>query len=324
MKTQSMNNQAGTTNSVRASFAQGSAFGAAYERRLPEIRAVKEVELTRVTLDVQAAVAQVLGALPEIQALREGMGGLSTLDLARVDGLGDYALALAEANSRYIIATTPKEDIVALNEAAVKMREVLRSDAHALAVRGLIPEERLTPFKGLVGYKNVAFELVDWANLLAEYASASAGRLSLGELSEAKQLGERLVEAAGHREQGPAAVAEAAHIRQQALTLLVNAYDEVRRAISFLRWREDDVETIAPSLYGGRARKRTDVPAEAAGNAAPGNGASGNGAPAVATPATAVTPAVVAPPAPSVAAPPAAPPPVAPIAPGLPGANPFV
>jgi hypothetical protein len=314
MNTQSINNQSDSTASVPGSFAQGSAFGAAYERRSPEIFAVKEEDLTRVILDVHAAVAQVLGALPEIRALREAMGGLSTLDLTRVDGLEDYALALAEANSRYVIAITPKEDIVALNEAALKMREVLRSDAHALAVRGLIPEDRLTPFRGLVGYKNVGFELVDWANLLAQYVSASGGRLSLQELTEAKRLGERLVEAAGHREQAPAEVAEAARIRQQALTLLVSAYDEVRCAISFLRRREHDVETIAPSLYGGR-RKRPDTPDAPA--QAPANAAPASAAPATAAPASAA-------PVPSLAATAAPPHPVAPIAPGMPGANPFV
>ncbi len=50
-------------------------------------------------------------------------------------------------------------------------------------------------------------------------------------------------------------------MRQRAYTVLSNAYDDVRRAISFLRWKEDDLEDIAPSLFGPRAaRKKTDKP----------------------------------------------------------------
>jgi len=37
--------------------------------------------------------------------------------------------------------------------------------------------------------------------------------------------------------------------------LVVNTYDEVRRAVHYLRWREGDAEEIAPSLYSGRRRR---------------------------------------------------------------------
>jgi hypothetical protein len=40
--------------------------------------------------------------------------------------------------------------------------------------------------------------------------------------------------------------------------LFLKAYDETRRAVKFLRWRERDAETIVPSLYrgrGGRGKK---------------------------------------------------------------------
>lgn len=57
-------------------------------------------------------------------------------------------------------------------------------------------------------------------------------------------------------------VAASTLVRQQAFTLFVKAYDEVRRAVSFLRWKERDADTIAPSLYGARngTRARQDEP----------------------------------------------------------------
>src|SRR5262249_905675 len=150
-----------------------------------------------------------------------------------VDALEDYALAAGEANSRYVTATTPPEDINALNDQAIALRETLKSDATALAHRGLIAQERLLPFKGLVGSKNVAFERIGWANLLGDCWPQIQGKtgLTAEEIAGAKLVGERLVRLAGLREQAPAVVAEVARIRQQAMTLLVNAYDVVERAV---------------------------------------------------------------------------------------------
>ena len=51
-----------------------------YERRLPQIRAVADEDLIASNLDVHATVATVLGALPEIRALRAEMVRVHQLD----------------------------------------------------------------------------------------------------------------------------------------------------------------------------------------------------------------------------------------------------
>ena len=237
------------------------------------------------------------------------MSELAGLNQSYVDGLEEYALAAAEANSRYVIAMKPPEDINPLNEKAIALRETLKSDATALAHRGLIAEERLLPFRGLVGFKNVAFELIDWANLLRDSWPQIQGKTALTaeELAGAKLVGERLVRLAGLREQAPAVVAEVARIRKQAVTLLVNAYNEVRRAVGYLRWNEGDADTIAPSLYAdGRGKRAQPSPAaapEAEAAKAPGPAPIPNAAPLNG-------PSASAPMAPLVAS-------------GLPGASPF-
>jgi hypothetical protein len=284
----------------------GSAFHAAYDKRLAEIMAVRDADFVRLNLDVHATVATILGALPEIKALRAPMSGLPGLNQSYVDALEDYALAAGEANSRYVTATTPPEDINALNDKAIALRETLKSDATALAHRGLIAPDRLLPFKGLVGFKNVAFELIDWANLLRDCWLQIQGKTALTaeEIAGAKLVGERLVRLAGLREQAPAVVAEVARIRQQSLTLLVNAYDEVQRAVEYLRWHEGDADTIVPSLYAdGRGKRGLPSPAPTGPLPAPGPQPIPN----------------VPPPNGAVASTPKAPP----VASGLPGASPF-
>lgn len=38
--------------------------------------------------------------------------------------------------------------------------------------------------------------------------------------------------------------------------MLSRAYDDARRAVTYLRWHEDDADEIAPSLYAGRGGRR--------------------------------------------------------------------
>jgi hypothetical protein len=116
----------------------------------------------------------------------------------------------------------------------------------------------------------------------------------------------------GAREQVPAALALVSLQRQRNFTLFASAYDQARRAIIYLRWDEQDVDTIAPSLYAGRNRKKDaahpPAPVPVTGTVAPADTAAASTAPASKattspTPVT-VTQAINTPP-------------------GLPGSSPF-
>ena len=237
-------------------FPDDTEFNAAYERRLAEIKAVPDDALVSLNLDVHEAIATVLGALPEILALRSELAKLPQLDLSRLDSLEDFAEAAGEANSRFVMAMTPEEDIVALNAEGTRIREIFHADAVALVTRKLLDRSVLSKFEGLTGYKNVGFDLIDWATVMRDSWPVIQGKsgLSVEEVVKAKEIGQRLVRAAGLREQGPATIADVARVRNQAVSLLVNAYDEVRRGITFLRWNAEDVDTIAPSLYATKGR----------------------------------------------------------------------
>lgn len=66
-----------------------------------------------------------------------------------------------------------------------------------------------------------------------------------------------------------------ADARQRTFTLLVRSYDQIRRALSYLRWNEGDVDRIAPSLWAGRGGSRPKQ-SRSAGN--PGGGERGESA----------------------------------------------
>jgi hypothetical protein len=260
-------------------------FRDAYERLSPELAAVPHGELVPINVDVPTAITTVLGAMPEITALRPRVvAELPQFDIAKFDRMQDYALALGHAQAIYLAASEPQEALPELAEQAYKAREQLASDATALSNRGFIDGKKLAELKGGTGYRSVAFDLFALVTMLREKWSAISGKTALApaELDTAEQLADRLITAVGQREQAPAVVGVASENRQRAFTLFVKAYDDVRRAVAFLRWHEADAESIAPSIYAGRnggSRRKSNAEQPSVGTdtpAAPAPGPSGS------------------------------------------------
>lgn len=115
-----------------------------------------------------------------------------------------------------------------------------------------------------------------------------------GELEHAERLAGRILRAVGLREQAPAQSSAVTETRLRAFTLLTRTDDDVRRAVSFLRWREGDADAIAPSLYAGRGgRGKPDAAPEVPAPAPVTGSVAVSGGPATTTPA----PSVFTPPA---------------------------
>jgi len=232
---------------------------------LPATAALSEDELLAVNIDVPSAVATAIGALPRIMTYRDEAAKLQGFDVTHFDELQLHTFAVGHAHVKYLAASAPPEALAALNESALKLRDTMYHDAVALAHRGLINGEPIVDFKTNVGYKNLAFDLLGLASLLRDNWEKIAARtgVQLSELDQAEVIGQQLMEAVGSREQAPATVAQVQAQRQRNFTLFVRSYDQVRRAIGFLRWDHEDIDQICPSLYAGRGgsrRKETPAP----------------------------------------------------------------
>jgi len=233
-----------------------------FRRVEAEVRALPEDGLEPINLDVPTTVTTVLGAWPEILALRERVVALPNFDIGRFDKLRDYALALAHTHGVYRGLAAPPDGVVKLAEQLANTRDMLFADAMALAKRGVFDEARVAKLRSGPGYKNLAFDVVGLVQILRERWTDIANRTGVqqAELDQAAQLAQRLVTLVGLKEQQPVAANGVALLRQQAFSLLINAYNEVRRAISFLRWHEQDVDSIAPSLWSGRGARPAPEP----------------------------------------------------------------
>jgi hypothetical protein len=217
-------------------------------------------DLTQINLDLQQATATILGVLPEVMALREKIvQELTAFDITYVDKLEDYALALRFAHAAYQTATLPPDDLAALSNEALALRERLVADARALSLHKLLDPRKLEPLKGGSGIQNVAQDLQMLSQILQEVWPKIQGKSATAQedLQAASRIGTRLTRIVGIREQSSAQEALATQQRQRVFTLMMRAYDETRAAVAFVRRREDDADSITPNLYTGRGRSRS-------------------------------------------------------------------
>jgi hypothetical protein len=230
----------------------------------PLCQKLQRDELDQVTIDPLAATSTARGALPQIMKYYDRIIALPEFDRKNVDLLDTYARATHYAHNEYLAASSPPERFDALVEECTELRELLLMDATAAAKRDLIAEQPLLGLKGKTGYKNVASDLMTLCIMLRGAWPQLVGKTAVteAELERAEILSDRLVNDVGLREQAGASINQVALERQQAFTLFVSAYDQVRRAISYLRWDEGDADDIAPSLYAGRGGGRKKTMAE--------------------------------------------------------------
>jgi hypothetical protein len=228
----------------------------------------------QINLDLQLALQTILGAWPEIKALRDKVAEqLPAFDIGQLDKLEEYALALMYVQSRYAFATKPPDDLVDVVTEASRLRDRLFADAQALALRDLFDARKLTALKGGNSYKNLASDLQALTTELEAIFPSIQGKAATTpeELQAATQMATRLTRIIGVREQSPGVVAALTDERLRAFTQLIKAYDDARAAVSYLRRREGDVDDIAPNLYSGNTKPRkVDEPATSTPGVPPG------------------------------------------------------
>ncbi|WP_437947954.1 hypothetical protein WME98_45695 [Sorangium sp. So ce296] len=252
---------------------------AAFDRTLPEIESLSPDRLVSIKIDIPRAVSQVLGVLPGLLALRPAIAAqLQQHELALLDRLETYALAAWYAHLLWLSSGGAENALKPLLAEAAALRENLLGDAEALARRGLLDAAAVAEIRAGHGHVDMANDLVALSALLGGRWSDIAGKTAATEeeVKRAGEIGPQLLTALGAREHGKApGPTEAADKRARAFALLVHAYDQTRRAVTYLRWNDGDADTIAPSLYkgrGGRAASSNDPatePADTSGAAAP-------------------------------------------------------
>lgn len=229
-------------------------FRPAYDRQLARIIAVPLDALRPVNIDVPTAATLVLGVVRKVAAFRARLAALPEFDLALVDALEDLAMATLHAHAAWASASVASVPIAGLVEEAILLREQLLADARSLVLRKMIDPSSLEKIKGGAGYRNAGMDLLELASALNAVWPRISGRTAVTEadLTRAESLGAEIMLAVGQREHAEAEAADVGTTRARAFTLLVRAYDELRRGIGYLRTTQGDVDTLFPSLFAGK------------------------------------------------------------------------
>jgi hypothetical protein len=238
-----------------------------FERRRPEMEALKEEELAIVNVDVGVASSIAYSASPKIVALRgEILDVLPAFPVVYIDGLVEYAQAAWYAHVTGT-SVTPGTDLAPLVAEATQLRAKLLLWGTPLAAEGLIDAATLERIRAGSGYMDTASDL---AALVALYRARWDEVNKLTSVTEADlhrgaHLSSILWGAASLRDNDAITrtPAESALRVRRAWTLLDRAYTECRRAVQYVRYKPGEVDLIAPSLRRSPSRtQRTQAAPE--------------------------------------------------------------
>lgn len=278
------------------------AFTRALDEVRAEIEAIPESKLETIRLDIGDAVVTALGVASNVAPYRDAVAvELGAAAALPIDRLEQSAWACGCAQGRYLTSlhTTVSEERVG---EVSSMRRVLMLEAQRLVAEKLIKASSLAEIVGGIGYQAMCFDVVQLVSVFrADWAAIETHTpVTSLELDRAEAMANALATTLGENEQAIAS-SPTADERRRAYTHFVRTYEEVRRAIAYLRFDQGDADDVAPSLYAGRTRRREDDDVIAP------------------TPSTPIVPIV-----PIVVGPANGPTPVGPVSPDMPGAPPFV
>ena len=218
-------------------------------------------------LDASAATAIAIGSLPRIAEQRAAVAeALGEQHAAALDALPTVAYAAHQANIE-LAAADAANDLGEMADALAEDHRLLLTDAEALAKGKLLDRSRIDLGRPVVGYRALVQSTLVLVSLLREHWASVSSRtpLTLGDLDGIERRAQLMLRALDEREQGSTRL-RAADTRSRAMSKLVHVYGEVRRDITFVRWSQDDVDEIAPSLWSGRrGRTRTETAAPSPG-----------------------------------------------------------
>jgi hypothetical protein len=235
-----------------------------FERMKPKYLALLPADLRPVNLDVHDTCTIILGTLPKVREYRERAARLTEFDISSFDDLTDGCFALEHTHSNYQIALRPNDGLDDLNAEAEQTHDRFLADLEGLSVNGCIDSGSLQGVTGVRGYVRTAADLRRMVEAYRKHWNQLQGKTcrTQDELARAEAVANRMIRLTGERDHSEKRAREWSELRTRAFSLLLRHYENVRRAIAFFRWFEDDLEKIAPSLWTGRG-KRKKVPARA-------------------------------------------------------------
>jgi len=228
----------------------------AYEDLLPEAQAIPESEIRPFRADGSLAYHNVQRGLdaiaPHIDQIKVE---LPTVDLTRLQALGDLALAVIYAAAQVDRASDGSTP--AFLEKARALRDVLVKSADALAASDIFPARAVERIREGRGSIDLAQDCVDLAALFKKYENEIQGKTAVttAQIEDAATVGTELLtrlKPKGTKTKDPAEAE--ANTRDRLWTLLVQGHRDLRRVGMWL-WA-DEVDKHVPPLQSRKSSAR--------------------------------------------------------------------
>ena len=225
-----------------------------FDRVANLIRAVPATALRPRNLDIGQLVTAAFRVSPRVQQFEADIAALPLSKHALIAAIPDLAHAMSYVLGRVLAASKPVYDVAALAEEGAKVLELISADLRTLMLRGVLPAGALDGVAPSPGYQALAKNLRTISSVARDNWSLIEGRSGLGieDVKRASEISTAIYQQTAERTNDDPAVAALHLLRDQTFTLLMDAYEELRRAIGYLRYHQGDADDITPSLYAGR------------------------------------------------------------------------
>jgi hypothetical protein len=230
----------------------------AFAKVEPELAAASLVGLDPNALDVGATVAAIKAARARMIEHRATIVALLPHHpIDKLDELETYAEAAWYAHLVNAYMSAGPEAAKSLVDEATKLRQSLLIAAEALAHRSLLDADAVAKLRKSTSPADEARDLVTLASLFKSAWSAVSSKTAVdrSELERAIELGPAVSIVLSYRKHSGKSV-DSLDQRNRAYVLLTDAYDTCRQAITYIRWKDGDADTIAPPLQKKRGARR--------------------------------------------------------------------
>jgi hypothetical protein len=233
----------------------------AFDDTAPD-RAAREVEdCRRYTLDAFFAAGRALWILPRVMPYRQRMLALPDYDLRHLDRFERYARALRFVETAILLRVRRTGQLPELAAEGWRLRALMMSYAEALSHKGRVAPELIVRLREGSGYRTLVEDLTVLVHelLAVEGGTGPGSPVTLEDLDRAAEIADELNVRVGNPAEIDATRATLVRERRKLGHLLVEAHDQLRRALGYLRWAEGDANTLVPSLYVLGRKRRTRV-----------------------------------------------------------------
>ncbi len=231
---------------------------AALDELRASLLAMPEEDVQRVIpLDAKEAAGIAEAASSKVAAYRDQLLAQFPAGGVWLDELPLIARATRQADIE-LAATAKSNDLGPLHDEVRKAYQGLLTDAEGLVNHGHLDGALLENARDIQGYQALLQSTFVLVQVLRTHWTSLAGKtlMTVEHLDRAELAAQRMVVALGDRDHGVSR-APAAELRLRALNRLVFVYDEVRRMVMFLRFRQEDWDETVPSLFARRGRRRS-------------------------------------------------------------------